>query len=475
MIRKSKSLLQVVLSLLLVAVGAYASSSEDLVERMLGAHMSMPISGKGHGKGHSKGHEKGSGKGNGKGIAKGPASDEEHVKESGKGIGKGSGPASEKELGKGKQSKDMGSSEDDVLNDYMDMYMSMEMSMKGSKSTKSSKVSKSSKSAKSSKIVHPDDDEDNGDGGEVGKSLIFLNEAVDGFLVSFCLIWFHSRSQTVDPPTMAPVDGTITSSPTSENSIPIRATPFALMYDGEFSRIPSDDEFAALAELTRIYLEELMLAEFEQTSLTTLDDFLTFMIRNQFRSGQPVQADYRCTGLFNPSSIFLPTVRELNSLVDAAFTGENLDEYVSRIQGLPSANIFSTTTGMMKGLATTPVPQKNTGPSFSEGGSNMKMGLAAAAAGIVVLAAGAVMIKRNQTSRGRLEDPYNENLKGDSATVAGETCNASIDGSSAWRKTSPYITSHDIDESELEDEALDDDESTMAPSRNDRASVFRTT
>jgi hypothetical protein len=149
---------------------------------------------------------------------------------------------------------------------------------------------------------------------------------------------------------MAPVSASITSSPTSENSIPIRATPFALFYEGDFSRIPNDDEFAAIAELTRIYLEELMFAEFEQTSLTNLDDFLTFMIRNQFLSGQPVQADYRCTGLFNPSSIFLPTVRELNSLIDAAFNDENLEGYVSRIQGLPSGNIFSTTSGVMKGL-----------------------------------------------------------------------------------------------------------------------------
>jgi hypothetical protein len=266
---------------------------------------------------------------------------------------------------------------------------------------------------------------------------------------------------------MAPAGAKITSSPTSENSIPIRATPFALFYDGDFSRIPNDDEFASVAELTRIYLEELMFAEFEQTSLTNIDDFLTFMIRNQFLSGRPVQADYRCTGLFNPSSIFLPTVRELNSLIDAAFVDENLDEYVSRIQGLPSGNIFSTTTGVMKGLPATPVP-RTAGASSGEGTSSMKMGLAAAAAGIVVLAAGAALIKRKQRHDGRLEDPYSDNLKGDSATLAGETCNTSIDGSAAWRKTSPYVTSHDVDESELEEEPLDDNEGRGSPNQAKR-------
>lgn len=266
---------------------------------------------------------------------------------------------------------------------------------------------------------------------------------------------------------MAPGVDTFTPSPTSENSIPIRATPFALFYEGEFSRIPSDDEFAAVAELTRSYLEELMISEFSQTSLTNLDDFLTLMIRNQFLSGEPVQADYRCSGLFNPSSIFLPTVRELNSLIDEAFTEAKLDGYVSRIQGLPSGNIFSTTTGVLKGLPATPVPR--TADASSQEASSMKMGLAAAAAGIVVLAAGAALMKR-QRKEERLEDPYSDNLKGDSATLAGETCSSSIDGSAAWRKSSPYVTNHDIDESEFEDEPLDNDEGhATSPTRASRS------
>lgn len=274
-------------------------------------------------------------------------------------------------------------------------------------------------------------------------------------------------------PTTAPVATPITPSPTSENSIPIRATPFALFYDGSFSRIPSDDEFASVAELTRVYLEEFMNDEFAQTSLTNLDDFLTFMIRNQFVSGQPVQADYRCTGLFNPSSIFLPTVRELNSLIDEAFTDDKLVEYISRIQGLPSGNVFSTTTSVMKGLPSTPVPRIASSDS-SESASSMKMGLAAAAASIVVLAAGAAMMKRQGSDdNSSLDDPYGDNLKGDSATLAGETCNTSIDGSAAWRNSSPYARSHDLDESEFEDEPLDSDDDGESSKQFQRVSSRR--
>ncbi len=69
------------------------------------------------------------------------------------------------------------------------------------------------------------------------------------------------------------------------------------------------------------------------------------------------------------------------------------------------------------------------------------------------------MMKRKQRNHDRLDDTYSsDNLKGDSATLAGETCSTSVDGSAAWRKSSPYVTSHDVDESELEDEPLDTDE-----------------
>lgn len=264
---------------------------------------------------------------------------------------------------------------------------------------------------------------------------------------------------TTAPPTDAPVAPTpTTSSPTSANSIPIRATPYALLYTGTFDRIPSDEEFAEVAELTRVYLEEFMIAEFDQTSLTNLDDFLTFMIRNSFEFGEPVQADYRSTGLFNPSSIFLPTVRELNELIDDAFFGENLAEYLSRIQNLPAGNIFSTVTAVEKALPDVPVPRTST--TTTEGATTFKMGLAAAAAGIVVLAAGAAMLKRQRqrVEQEELEDPYSDNLKGDAATIAGETVNTSIDGSSVWRKTSPYMTNAELDDGEFEDEPLDSDE-----------------
>jgi hypothetical protein len=144
-----------------------------------------------------------------------------------------------------------------------------------------------------------------------------------------------------EPTTLSPA--AYTPSPTSANSIPIRASLYTISYDTTEDRLPSEEEYTELAELTRVYLEEFMFAEFAITSLTTLDDFLTAMISKSFTAGDPVLVGYRSIGLFTPSSIFLPTVRELDDgLITPAFTTDNL-AYLALVQALPSQNIFSST------------------------------------------------------------------------------------------------------------------------------------
>eukprot|EP00539_Tryblionella_compressa_P018504 CAMPEP_0178875778 /NCGR_PEP_ID=MMETSP0747-20121128/9930_1 /TAXON_ID=913974 /ORGANISM="Nitzschia punctata, Strain CCMP561" /LENGTH=167 /DNA_ID=CAMNT_0020543265 /DNA_START=375 /DNA_END=875 /DNA_ORIENTATION=- len=142
---------------------------------------------------------------------------------------------------------------------------------------------------------------------------------------------------------MQPFPTDITTSPTSANSFPVRATPYELSYSTSSTSAPSTTDFAQLAEVTRAYLEEFMIEEFSQTSLTNLDDFVTFMTRNEFLSNLPVVAQYRSTGLFNPSSIFYPTQRELDQLISEAFNSQNMPAYLGRVQGLPSNNPLSST------------------------------------------------------------------------------------------------------------------------------------
>jgi hypothetical protein len=144
------------------------------------------------------------------------------------------------------------------------------------------------------------------------------------------------------PPAGPPTPTAISPSPTSENSIAIKALPFNLTY-APSSNVPSTADFAQLAEVTRVYLKEYMINEFETTTLTNLDDFLTIMISNEFEAGEPVLAVYESTGLFNPSSKFLPTARELNQLIARAFIDENLPGYLQRVRNLPRSNPFSDT------------------------------------------------------------------------------------------------------------------------------------
>ena len=84
-----------------------------------------------------------------------------------------------------------------------------------------------------------------------------------------------------------------TASPTSENSYAVRPPPYALSYSfDETVEDPSPEDFAELADVTRLFLETYMVNRFDQTSIILLDDFLTFMTRYDAGS-RPVIAAYR--------------------------------------------------------------------------------------------------------------------------------------------------------------------------------------
>lgn len=209
-----------------------------------------------------------------------------------------------------------------------------------------------------------------------------------------------------------------------------------------------------------------MINEFDGTSLTNLDDFLTFMTRNEFQSGKPVLSEYTSTGLFNPSSIFLPTVRELNQLISEAFNDDNLPEYLKRVKNLPRSNPFSDTDEIEFSEV-----DKSSARTVDTTGSFMRAGVAAAAAGVVVLAAG-LAIMRSRMQGGDIDEDQTispmKKMPGD-ATVAGETCNMSVETSSvahSWKTPMGFRNGTVEEEGEFEDEPLDsDDEGSSLNSR----------
>ncbi|KAL3921419.1 MAG: hypothetical protein SGILL_002758 [Bacillariaceae sp.] len=339
--------------------------------------------------------------------------------------------------GKGASSgKGSSGGDDDDTDDY---FMSMSFSMpgkgavpgKGGRTSKSSKSKKSSKSSKSSK--------GKGKGGGTGD-----DDKVP-----------PSRSCEF------PDD--------EDDSIEVRTMPYEVHYFPAEST-PTTQDYDSLADVTDDYLEAFMRQEFDRTSLTNLNAFVTCLGRNEFESGNRIRVGYRSYGFFDRDSIFLPTERELDQLVRDAFEGENGEEYIRILRrDLADGNPFSDTEDIEFNEAsigwdddrwdTDDRWEDNT--RSSESSSIVRAGVAAGAAGIVVLAAGlAIMRSRSRHAASEAEEdafPRHKNLHEDSATVAEETCNMSVDGTMAsWKSPRGFQTTSSEDEGEFQDEPLDE-------------------
>ena len=210
-----------------------------------------------------------------------------------------------------------------------------------------------------------------------------------------------------------------------------------------------------------------MVAFFDKTALTDLDNFLTIMVRDLFIEGEPVQVEYQSNGLFNPDSIFIPVTKEIDNLIQDAIGQE---EYLDMVKSLSTFNPFRATESI---ALTYKVDGETTSESTGRSGSGensssfVRAGVAAAAAGVVVLAAGLAMLKSRRPS---LDDDVDDDdiqsfspqksSSSEDSTIAGETCNMSVDDSSShfaqWRSMKTY--NNGTEEDEFEDEPLDSDD-----------------
>ncbi|CAJ1939668.1 unnamed protein product [Cylindrotheca closterium] len=253
----------------------------------------------------------------------------------------------------------------------------------------------------------------------------------------------------VDPhaPTPAPngSGSNATASPTSMDSFAVRPAPYALYYtfDNDSVGDATIDQFNELADLTRTFLDEYFTDKYGQTSIIELDDFLTFLTRSDATT-RPAMAVYRSVARFNPRSIFYPPRSEIESEIELAFTEPASQlAYLKKLSDdLPTGNPFKTVASIRYGE-----PADSDSVAASSVSGFATAGIAAAAAGVVVLVAGLALLSRNRN--GGDEDASVESFppkaykKSSAGSVAGETC-----AGTTWRST--------VNEEELQDEPLDD-------------------
>jgi len=247
-----------------------------------------------------------------------------------------------------------------------------------------------------------------------------------------------------------------TPSPTSTDSISSKSSTFAITYSAT-THNPSPDDFEELAMVTQKYLEDFMMDFFDKTALTDLDNFLTRMDRNIFVAGEPIIAEYQSNGLFNPDSIFIPVARELDNLIQDAISQ---DEYLNALYDLPRSNpLRGTNTIAFTEPSSSTSGGESTSSSSSESSSIVQAGVGAAAAGVLVLAAGLALLKTRRPSLDNEDDDVQSfspdmSIEEDT-THTGKACAVpETDHSFAhWRTAKSY--NDGIDAGEFQDEPLD--------------------
>ena len=214
--------------------------------------------------------------------------------------------------------------------------------------------------------------------------------------------------------------------------------------------------------ITQTYLEAYMMNFFAETSLTSFDNFLTIMVRHEFDDGEPSPSRFESNGLFSPDSIFIPTRREIDNLIEDSIMQK---DYLKIVQSLPRSNPFSRTEKIdINILSDTEADEAtsedaSSGSSSERSSSSVKAGVAAAAAGVIVLAASLAMLRRGRPSDGHdcdeVQDFSAHKVTYEDSTIADETCNTSVDDSSSHFA---HFNRHESEGCEFQDEPLDSDD-----------------
>jgi hypothetical protein len=220
-------------------------------------------------------------------------------------------------------------------------------------------------------------------------------------------------------PTFAPVSrppSQFTASPTDVGSVVVPLNLYAVSYEVVPPTTPRQAtrfELDEVEDLTRLYLEEFFKDEYSTTQFTFLDDFVTRMLTHSFMMGQPLIVNYESIARFNPFTTVYPSPQQLNTVLQIAFSNENLVEYERRLATwLSDGNIFKDTRAALVD-STTRTSRQSSGPSSAT--------IAAAAVAATLVAASLIIYRRRSGEEEIVGKDLNGDDKPSDITVAGET------------------------------------------------------
>ena len=133
-------------------------------------------------------------------------------------------------------------------------------------------------------------------------------------------------------------------------AIPIELTPFGLNFTIRDRIKPTEADLTELTTLTKQYLRSYMLSIYEKTEVE-IEQVESYYTSFSLQYANNVLVMFASDVLVGPSSTFIPSTSELDSVRERAFQGENAEAYVELLRRLPNTNMFFSTVGLGVPLA----------------------------------------------------------------------------------------------------------------------------
>ena len=171
-----------------------------------------------------------------------------------------------------------------------------------------------------------------------------------------------------------------------QDATSVELSEFTLEYTVSMDREPDRTDLLQLEGATNAYLDAYMKTRYAQAPAYDLLEFKTVLITSSYASGLPIPVAFMSTAYFAQGSQ-VPTQDTLDDLVEEAFTGDALENYLDVLANLPVGNVFQTTTSVKLGGG-------NSSSSSSSTSSRLNTtGIIAGAVGLTLLSAGFILYK----------------------------------------------------------------------------------